>query len=48
LIFWLFFAGFIFFNDKIDKYTIQKINFKTAIKELHLSFYPFYIWFRYG
>lgn len=37
LIFWFFFAGFIFFNDKIDKYTIQKINFKTAIKELHLS-----------
>lgn len=37
LIFWLFFASFIFFNDKINKYIIQEINFKNAIKELHLS-----------
>lgn len=37
LIFWLFFASFIFFNDKIEKDIIQEINFKTAIKELHLS-----------
>lgn len=37
LIFWFFFASFIFFNDKINKYIIQEINFKNAIKELHLS-----------
>lgn len=37
LIFWLFFASFIFFNDKIEKNLIQEINFKAAIRELHLS-----------
>ena len=37
LICWLFFACSIFFNDKINKYIIQEINFKNAIKELHLS-----------
>ena len=36
-IFWIFFASSIFFNDKINKYIIQEINFKNAIKELHLS-----------
>lgn len=37
LIFWLFFASFIFFNDKIEKNLIQEINFKAAINQLHLS-----------
>lgn len=34
---WLFFACSIFFNDKINKYIIQEINFKNAIKELPFS-----------
>lgn len=37
LILWLFFVATVFFNDKIEKDIIQEINFKTAIKELHLS-----------
>lgn len=37
LIFWLFFAAFIFFNNKIEKNLIQKINFKATINQLHLS-----------
>ena len=37
LIFWLFFASFIFFNDKIAKDIIQENNIKNAIKELYLS-----------
>lgn len=37
LIFWFFFAGFVFFNNKIEKNLIQEINFKAAIDQLQLS-----------
>lgn len=37
LIFWIFFIGIIFFDNKINKNLVQKINFKTVIEQLHFS-----------